>query len=121
MSDDQIRILLEERYDAIKNHLETIGADVKELSVVTNSHTTAIKILETNYNSYQKSIESIENKLDKESFFSKHGHKIFVVAITLIGMIVTYTTWKHDQTMQDKIQNEQLLELKALITEGKSK
>ena len=121
MSDDQIRILLEERYDAIKNQLEVIGADVKEMSVVTNSHTTAIKIVETNLESHKKSIESIEKKLDKESFFSKHGYKLFDVAITLLGMIGAYTTWKHDQTMQDKIQNEQLLELKALITESKSK
>ncbi len=117
MNEEIIRQDLDKRWESVQSHLKEIGSDVKEMRVSLNSHNTEIKLIENNLKMHKNSIDDIKKSLNKESFLSKHGHKIFVVTVTLIGMIGAYSTWKHDQTVQDKIQNEQLLELKALITQ----
>ena len=115
MNEDRIRQELDKRWESVQEQLKEIGSDVKEMAVSLNAHNTAIKLIENNLKMHKTSIDSINKSLNRESFISKHGHKVFVIAVTLVGMVAAYSTWKHDQTVQDKIQNEQLLELKALI------
>ncbi len=120
MNESEIRKELDRRYQRIDDHLTDISKDVKGLAGSFHLHNTQIELIKKDIEKHDEAIGDLSDEIKKEhkTFIQEHWRSFpsyFFVIASVFGMIFAYSAWKHEQTTQDKIQNEQLIELKALI------